>query len=45
MSKGKRYTPEQIIARLCEAELELSKGRSAAAAAKQIWITELTYDH
>lgn len=43
MAKGKRYTAEQIISKLREAELALSKGSSTAAAAKKIGVTEQTY--
>jgi putative transposase len=43
MPRGKKHTAEQIIAKLREAEVELSKGRTAAQAAKQIGVTEQTY--
>ena len=43
MPKGTRYTPEQIIGKLCEAELALSKGCLAAAAARQIGVAEQTF--
>ena len=38
MPKGTFYAPEQIIEKLREAEIEISKGRSAAAAAKKIGV-------
>ena len=39
----KRYTPEQIINSLREAEVLLSKGSTAAEAARHLGITEQTY--
>jgi putative transposase len=39
----KRHTPEQIIRKLREAEVELSKGRSTAEVARKLGITEQTY--
>ncbi len=39
----KRYTPEQIINSLREAEVLLSQGRTAAEAARHLSITEQTY--
>ena len=39
----KRHTPEQIISKLRQAEIELSKGRPVREAVKQIAITEQTY--
>jgi transposase-like protein len=38
-----RHKPEQIIAKLREVEVELSKGTSVAAAVKKIAVTEQTY--
>ena len=43
MPKGTRYTPEQIISNLREAEVAISKGHSAAAAAKKIGVAEQTF--
>ena len=43
MPKGTRYIPEHIIGKLREADLELSKGYSAAATAKKIWVAEQTF--
>jgi len=39
----KRYPPEQIVHRLREVEVELSKGATAAQAAKKIGVTDHTY--
>ena len=39
----KRFTAEQIIHKLREAELITSKGKSVAEASKQLGITEQTY--
>ncbi len=39
----KRYTPEQIINSLREAEVLISKGSTAAEAARHLGITEQTY--
>ena len=39
----KRYTPEQIINSLREAEVLMSKGSTAAQAARHLGITEQTY--
>ena len=43
MPKGTRYTPEQIISKLREAEVVISKGHSAATAAKKIGVAEQTF--
>ena len=40
---GKRYMPEQIIHKLRQAEIEISKGATVAQAAKVIGVTEHTY--
>jgi putative transposase len=39
----KRHTPEQIIRKLREAEVELAKGQSTAEVARKLGITEQTY--
>ncbi len=39
----KRYSTEQIIQKLRQAEIELSKGRSVGEVAKQLGITDQTY--
>jgi len=40
---GKRYTAEQIVNKLREAEVELSKGQTIAVVAKKLGITDQTY--
>ena len=39
----KRYTPEQIISKLREAEVLLSQGRSVSQASKQLGVSDQTY--
>ena len=39
----KRYTPEQIIRKLREAEVELAKGTNVAAVCKRLGVTTNTY--
>ena len=39
----KRHTPEQIIGKLREAEVELAKGLSAGEVCRKLAITEQTY--
>ncbi len=39
----KRYTSEQIIVHLREAEVELGKGQTTAEVWRKLGITELTY--
>lgn len=39
----KRYTPEQIIRKLREAEVFISEGMTAAEAARKIGVSEQTY--
>ena len=39
----KRYSTEQIIQKLRQAEVELAKGRSVGEVAKQLGITDQTY--
>lgn len=39
----KRYTSEQIIIQLREAEVELAKGQSTAEVGRKLGITEQTY--
>ena len=43
MPRGKKYTAEQIICKLREAELAISQGQTAALAAKSIDVTSQTY--
>jgi putative transposase len=40
---GKKHTPEQIIHKLRQAEVELSKGATIPQAAKRIGVTEQTF--
>lgn len=40
---AKRFTPEQIISKLREAEVLLGQGSTIPVAAKQIGVTEQTY--
>jgi transposase-like protein len=39
----KRHTPEQIIRKLREAEVELAKGQTTGDVARKLGITEQTY--
>ncbi len=39
----RKHTPEQIIAKLREAEVEISKGQSVPIACRKIAVTEQTY--
>ena len=41
--KKTRHTPEQIIAKLREAEVLLAKGISVSQASKQVGVSEQTY--
>ena len=43
MPRSKKHSAEQIIAKLRTAEVEISKGRTTAQAAKKIGVTEQTY--
>ena len=43
MSRGKKYTAEQIICKLREAEVAISEGQTTALAAKSIGVTYQTY--
>jgi len=43
MAKRRRYTPEQIIMKLREAEVLLSQGQTVVQACKAIEISEQTY--
>jgi putative transposase len=40
---GKRYTAEQIVNKLREAEVELSKGQTIAVMVKKLGVTDQTY--
>ena len=39
----KRYTAEQIVAKLREAEVELSKGQSTSQVCKKLGVSDQTY--
>ena len=41
--KGKKYTAEQIVTKLREAEVLLAKGMALAEVCRQLEITEVTY--
>ena len=43
MAKRLRHTPEQVISKLREAEVKLSKGTAIAQVCKDLAITENTY--
>jgi transposase-like protein len=43
MAKRKRYTAEQIIRMLREAEVELGKGKKVEVVVRKLGITEQTY--
>jgi putative transposase len=43
MAKRQRHTPEQIIAKLREAEVKTAKGAAIAQVCKDLAITEQTY--
>lgn len=43
MGRQRRYTPEQIIAKLREAEVLLSQGKTIGEASRQLGIAEQTY--
>lgn len=41
--KRKRHTPEQIVAKLREAEVDLGRGLSISAVSKKLGVSEQTY--
>ena len=43
MPRGTKFKPEEIIAKLREAEVELARGKKIPEACKQIGVTEQTY--
>jgi putative transposase len=43
MMKGKKYTAEQIVAKLREAEVLLGKGMNLGEACRQLEIADVTY--
>ena len=42
MARGTKFKPEEIIAKLREAEVELARGKKVPEACKQIGVTEQT---
>jgi len=40
----KRYTPEQIVAKIREADVELAKGQTTPQVCKKLGVSEQTYD-
>lgn len=45
MPRGTKFKPEEIIAKLREAEAELARGKKIPEVCKQIGVTESTYSH
>ncbi len=43
MARGKRFSPEQIIAMLRQIEVQLAQGKSLALACKEAGIAEQSY--
>ena len=43
MSKRKKHTPEQVIAKLREADVALSQGATIAEVCKRLEVSEQTY--
>jgi hypothetical protein len=43
MRRGTEFKPEEIIAKLREAEVELARGKKVPEVCKQISVTEQTY--
>jgi transposase-like protein len=43
MGRGTKFKPEEIIAKLREAEVELARGKKIPEVCKQIGVTEQTY--
>ena len=43
MPRGQKFKPEEIIAKLREAEVELARGKKIPEACKQIGVTEQTF--
>jgi putative transposase len=43
MMKGKKYTAEQIVTKLREAEVLLAKGMALSEVCRQLEITDVTY--
>jgi putative transposase len=45
MGRGTKFKPEEIIAKLREAGVELARGKKIPEVCKQIGVTEQTYYH
>jgi transposase-like protein len=43
MPRGKKFTAEQIIGKLREAEVELSRGKTVPKVVRKLGVTEQTY--
>ena len=43
MARGKKFTAEQIIGKLREAEVELARGKIVPEVVRQLGVTEQTY--
>ena len=43
MPRGKKFSAEQVIGKLREAEVEIAKGQSIGQVAKKLGIMEQTY--
>lgn len=43
MAAKKRHTPEEVLGKLREAEIEMSKGATVGEACRKIAVTEQTY--
>jgi putative transposase len=43
MPRGKKFTAEQIIGKLREAEVHLAEGKTVAEAARKVGVTDQTY--
>ncbi|NDC73649.1 MAG: hypothetical protein EBZ62_09465 [Sphingobacteriia bacterium] len=43
MPRGKKYTAEQIIGKLREAEVELARGKNVPDVVRKLGVTEQTY--
>ena len=43
MARGKKFTAEQIIGRLREAEVEFARGKTVPEVVRKLGVTEQTY--
>ena len=41
--KGKKYSPEQVVSKLREADVLIGKGQTVADVCRQLQITDVTY--